>query len=209
MTCLLNSGYNIPKIYNKDTNILDIEYIQGLDIKTYLKFNHLDKLIIFLIDTLQRLSSNSKDKDYSKTYLKKLDEIDFTLLPFSKLELFNQLPKVLPQSDYYGDLTLENIIYSQTNKFYLIDPVTIEYDSWIFDIAKLRQDLHCKWFIRNDRLFLDAKLNQIQKKLFDKFPQANNDYLLILMLLRVYRHATTNSSEQNFLLKEIHKLWKL
>ncbi len=209
MICLLNSGYNIPKIYNKDTNILDIEYIQGLDIKTYLKFNHLDKLIIFLIDTLQRLSSNSKDKDYSETYLQKLDEIDFTLFPFSKLELFNKLPKVLPQSDYYGDLTLENIIYSQTDKFYLIDPATIEYDSWVFDIAKLRQDLQCKWFIRKDRLFLDAKLNQIQTKIFDKFPQANDNYLLILMLLRVYRHATTNSFEQNFLLKEIHKLWKL
>lgn len=209
MTYLLALGYNIPNIYYKDTNTLDIEYIQGLDIKTYLKFNHLEKLIIFLIDILQKLSNNSKDKDYSEIYLQKLDEIDYALLPFSKLELFNKLPKVLPQSDYYGDLTLENIIYSQTDKFYLIDPATIEYDSWVFDIAKLRQDLQCKWFIRKDRLFLDAKLNQIQTKIFDKFPQANDNYLLILMLLRVYRHATTNSSEQNFLLKEIHKLWKL
>lgn len=209
MTYLANLGYNIPEIYNKDKNTLDIEYIQGLDIKTYLTFNTTENLARFLIDILTQLSVNSKDKDYSETYIKKLDEIEFNRLPFTKEELFNILPKILPQSDYYGDLTLENIIYNQSNNFYLIDPATIEYDSWIFDIAKLRQDLHCKWFIRKDTLFLDTKLNLIQTEIFRKFPQSNNNYLLILMLLRVFKHAVNDSFEQNFLLKEIHKLWKL
>lgn len=209
MIFLSNLGYNIPLIYNKDHCTLDIEYISGVDIKTYLKFNNIDKLLEFLLETIQSLASNSIDKDYTDIYIQKLSMIDFTFLPFTNLELLSTLPKILPSSNYYGDLTLENIIYSQTGKFYLIDPVTIEYDSWIFDIAKLRQDLHCKWFLRNDNVYLHTKLNIIQQEIFNIFPQANNDYLLILMLLRVYRHATNNSFEQNFLLKEIHKLWKL
>ena len=29
--------YNVPKIYNKENEILDMEYIHGLDMKNYLK----------------------------------------------------------------------------------------------------------------------------------------------------------------------------
>ena len=209
MQHLSTLGFNIPTIYNKIDNQLDIEYIPGLDIKTYLKFNSPTKLIEFLVDTLEKLSYNSIDKDYSDVYQQKLAEIDFVRLPFTKSELFDKLPKILPQSNYYGDLTLENIIFSKTGVFYLIDPVTVEYDSWVFDIAKLRQDLQCKWFLRNDKLFLDTKLYLLETRIFNQFSYAFNDYLLILMLLRVYRHAKDNSVEHHFLLTEIYKLWKL
>lgn len=209
MQHLSTLGFNIPAIYNKIDNQLDIEYIAGLDIKTYLKFNPPTKLIEFLLDTLEKLSYNSIDKDYSEVYKQKLAEIDFVRLPFTESALFDKLPKVLPKSTYHGDLTLENIIYSKTGTFYLIDPVTVEYDSWIFDIAKLRQDIHCKWFLRYDALFLDTKLNQTESHISDIFPQAMDTYLLILMLLRVYRHAEPNSFEQTFLLMEIDRLWKL
>lgn len=208
MQVLLRLGYNLPKIYNKHRDILDIEYIAGLDIKTYLRFNQPTAIIDFLISTLRKLSADSYDKDYSEIYIKKLNDVDFSLLPFTKLELFDKLPKILPQSIYYGDLTLENIIYSRNREFYLIDPATIEYDSWVFDIAKLRQDLQCKWFLKHDNLFLDTKLNLIQNEIFNKFPESNNDCLLILMLLRVFNHTERGSFEQEFLLREINKLWK-
>jgi len=208
MSHLLKRGYNIPKIYYKDDKVLDIEYIPGLDMKTYLRFNRVDKLVKFLISTLLSLSENSTEKDYTLIYKNKLSGTNFTRLPFTKQELLDRLPKILPQSDYYGDFTLENILYGTDSQFYLIDPVTIEYDSWIFDIAKLRQDLHCKWFLRNDNLLLDTQLNLIQTKIFEQFPESNNDYLLILMLLRVYNHAVTDSLEHKFLLGEINKLWK-
>ena len=63
----------------------------------------------------------------------------------------------------------------------MIDPVTIEYDSYVFDLAKLRQDLECKWFLRETDLRLDAKLNMLQEKVFSAFPNTKNDYLLILI----------------------------
>jgi RIO-like serine/threonine protein kinase len=205
---LISCGFNIPKIYNKEGNILDIEYIPSLDMKTYLENNSINTLISFLIETLTKLSSQKNLVNYENIYKEKLERIDFDELPFTKKDLIEKLPKELPQSDYFGDLTLENILYGSDKKFYLIDAVSIEYDSYIFDIAKLRQDLKCKWFLRNSKVSLDVKLNKIEKEILNKFPEANNDYLLILMLLRVYKHAKPNSFEQLFLKREINKLWK-
>ena len=108
---------------------------------------------------------------------------------------------------YHGDLTLENIMHSDAG-FYMIDPVTSEYDSYIFDIAKMRQDLECKWFVRKEHLKLDVKLEYIQNKILDEFPLANNDYLLILMLLRVWNYTIPKTKEQRFILENIIKLWK-
>ena len=39
----------------------------------------------------------------------------------------------MPQTTYHGDFTLENLIYDG-DEFIMIDPVTIEYDSYVFDL---------------------------------------------------------------------------
>lgn len=205
---LSESGFNVPKIYNKTGEVLDIEYIQSLDMKTYLEHYSLEKLSLFLLDTLSKLSEDNSEKDYSNIYKQKLEEIDFKKLPFGKQELLEKLPKKLPSSNYFGDLTLENVLYGIDEKFYLIDCSTIEYDSYIFDIAKLRQDLRCKWFLRNHKTSLEVYCDKLENNILTQFPEASNDYFLILMLLRVYRHAKENSFEQIFLLREIEKLWK-
>jgi hypothetical protein len=141
-----------------------------------------------------------------------LDFIDDTF-PFTKEDLILKLPKILPCSIYHGDMTLENIIYNSTRGFYFIDPVTVPYDSWVFDIAKLRQDLECGWFLRDNDvdvgsdIMLDIKTKKIQKNILKKFPIADNKYLLILMLLRVYRHCEINSKDYVFIMREINHLW--
>jgi RIO-like serine/threonine protein kinase len=200
--------YNIPKIYSKNNQTLDMEYIHGLDMKNYLRTNSTANLIDFVVGTIRSFSLETIDKDYTEVYNSKLEWIKTVeSLPFTKDELISKLPKVLPQSQYHGDLTLENIIKTD-DEFYMIDAVTIEYDSWVFDIAKLRQDLECGWFLRKSNLMLDVKLKNIQDKILNCFPLANNNYLLILMLLRVLAHAPKGSFENKFILKEIKKLWK-
>jgi hypothetical protein len=62
--------------------------------------------------------------------------------------------------------------------------------------------------LRNTKLYLDVKVENIQDKLLEKFELANNNYLLILMLLRVYRYATSGSLEEKLLVKEMNRLWK-
>ena len=150
---------------------------------------------------------NCVAKDYTSVYNDKLQWIEEVDLPFTKTQLIDKLPKVLPSSIYHGDLTLENILHSD-DKFYMIDGAFIEYDSYIFDIAKMRQDLECKWFLRNTDVRLDTKLQNIQDSLKEHFPKYFDDNLVILMLMRVIQYCEKNDSNYNFLMKEIHKLWK-
>lgn len=202
-------GYvDVPKIYHYDGNRLDMEYIHGTDMRNYLLNNPVKDLNDFLVNAITLFSNNSVDKDYTPVYNDMLSWIEDGMFPFTKDELIDKLPKVLPQSVYHGDMTLENIIYSTGNRFFFIDAVTLRYDSWVFDIAKLRQDLECKWFLRRDPVMLDVKLMNIQDHLLKKFPLANDDYLLILMLLRVYLHCDKDSIEYDFVMREIKRLWK-
>ena len=200
--------YPLPQLYTVSKKMIDMEYLHGLDIKTYLKTNNYEKLLDFLLCILEKFSTVSKDKDYTEIYIKKLQEISFDELPFTREQLLDRLPRQLPSSNYHGDLTLENIIWTADRGFFLIDCATIEYDSYIFDIAKLRQDLELGWFTRKNNAMLNVKTKHIQQKILQKYPTANNDYLLILMLLRVYRHSRPDTLERNFLLEGITSLWK-
>lgn len=206
---LSNLNLNLPKIYEITGTYYDMEYISSLDMKKYLPTNKVDKLVDFIKNTMYNLSKNTIEKDYTETYQKKLASFDFQKfdMPFTADELLSKLPKILPMSEYHGDFTLENILYDTSKKdFVLIDPLTTEYDSFVFDLAKLRQDLVCKWFIRNDNVYLDSKLYAIMDKL-NEFVHIKNQYLLILMLMRVLPY-THNEKDKEFLMTEVRRLWK-
>ena len=205
----LSQHFNVPKIYSYNNNILDMEYIHGLDMKSYLAVRDTKRLTEFLINVLSEFSENVYMTDYTDVYIDKLKYIKLpSEMLFTKEQLLEKLPKRLPRSKYFGDLTLENIIYGENGQFHLLDGMTSEYDSYIFDIAKLRQDLECKWFLRDTKLLLDVKVENIQDKLLERFELANNNYLLILMLLRVYRYTKPFSKEEALLIKEMNRLWK-
>jgi len=207
LSFLINE-FSVPKIYNYGDDILDLEYIHGLDMCTYLQSNGIEDLKKFIFDTLDRFAKNSQDRDYTEIYNKKLQWLDgIDALPFTRGELVERLPKILPSGIYHGDLTLENILFA-SDRFYMIDGVYIEYDSYVFDIAKMRQDLECKWFLRHDPVKIDIKLQNLQREILDRYPLANDDNLLILMLLRVLAHANPNTFNYDFLIKGIKKLWK-
>jgi hypothetical protein len=205
---LARLGLALPKIIKENVDYYDMEYIPNLDIKNFLSKNQTHSLANFIKDTVHRLSKYQQDKDYTETYHQKLKEIDFTGLVFDKDDLISKLPKILPSSEYHGDLTLENILYNVTKgEFILIDPLTTEYDSYVFDLAKLRQDIVCKWFIRKDSVYIDPKLQNLSEELGAEFgPFYSDPYLLILMLLRVLPYAQTD--DRQFLIKEANKLWK-
>jgi len=207
---LKSFGFDVPCIYQKENNLLDMEYIPGLDMRSYLNIYTIDKFLDYVYNLISAFSINSFDKDYTEIYYKKLEWMDKSNpFSFTKNELIDRLPKVLPHSIYHGDLTLENIIYSKIDKFYMIDGSTIDYDSWVFDISKMRQDLCSGWFIRNvDDKNLKKYLSIVDKKLIEKYPIVNNNSLVILMLLRVFLYTKKNSSDQFFILKEIERLWK-
>lgn len=201
-------GFPVPRVYNYVTGeTLDMEYLHGLDMKNYLIHNNSISLYEFILDTLETFSTHKRElKDYTQVYHQKLEWLPKDFL-FTKEELIDRLPKMLPQSLYHGDFTLENILFTDP-WFHLIDPVTIEYDSFMFDIAKLRQDLVCKWFLRNSDVRLESKIHIIDEQLKTDYPEACSDEMLILMLLRVLKHCEKDDFNYRFLMKEIERLWK-
>ena len=64
------------------------------------------------------------------------------------------------------------------------------------------------WLLRNRNSYIEVKLQHIYNELKSNFKYMENNSLLILMLLRVLRHAKKDSIEFNFLLSNIKKLWK-
>jgi len=208
MTELLKLDYPVPKIYYHAENILDMEYIHGLDMKNYLRSHGIESIFNFLEKILSEFSTSAKEKDYSEIILKKIKNFDVKYdLPFTVEQLLKKMPLKLPTSVYHGDLTLENILKTEDD-FFLIDCVQTEYDSYVFDIAKLRQDLNCKWFLRNDNLKLDVKLGDLENRIVTRFPISNNNGFIILMLFRVLEHCRKNDKDYNFLMKQIKKLWE-
>ena len=200
----------VPCVYSYDGRILDMEYIHGLDITTYLTHHNPKHLTDFLIDILNKISYSVNDKDYTQTYWNKLSVIeDWTPFKFTIEDLISQLPSVLPQTPhYFGDLTLENILYDTTkDSFVLIDPLTSDYDSVPFDIAKLSQDVVCGWFTRNKNVDLAHKLISIREcvaKQHDKY--MSDSRLTILMLLRVLPYCK-HQSDREFIIQEANRLW--
>ena len=209
LSALYELGYNVPKIYRKEDNILDMEYISGLDFKTYILHYHIDEFLKNVYQLINRLNFEINEKCYVDVYVQKLKWLkDDNTFSFTKKQLIDSLPRTLPSSCYHGDLTLENMIY-RNNKLYLIDSMTSEYDSWVFDLAKMRQDLKCFWFVRNyEDKNIKKSLTIIDEKLLEKYPIVNNNSLLILMLLRVFPYVNPHSKDKKFLINEINQLWK-
>ena len=61
---LYSESYPVPIIYQKYDDILDMEYIHGLDMKSYLLSGNIDLLANFIIQNLNKFAKNSIVKDY-------------------------------------------------------------------------------------------------------------------------------------------------
>jgi len=198
----------MPEIYHVFDDTIDMEYIDGVDMRTYLLDNDPEPLLNFLKLVLTKFTMCTETVNYQPTADDFLDMIDLDAMPFTADEIVKAMPAKLPKSPYHGDLTLENILWHPTKGFYLIDAQSGIWDSYIFDISKLRQDLECSWFLRNNPAELDQKLQYLQQGLLTQWPDADNRALLTLMLLRVYRYCDSDSLDQKFITEAIEKLWK-
>lgn len=207
---LSNLGVAVPDIYAVTNEYYDMEYINHVDMKSWLTVNPPNSLIEWLLWVFDQFSKSSINKDYTDIFQAKLTlyskESWWSLLPFSADQLLQRLPTQLPCSAYHGDFTLENCLYGTDGKFYTIDPLTTEYDSYVFDCAKLMQDIDCKWFIRESDIKIESKLSNIKSKLMEHDKTFGDQHLLILMLIRILPYAKKDT-DVKFLIKEINRLW--
>ena len=198
-----------PKILNRCDEYYDIEYIENIDMVNYLIHNGPVDLLDFIVDTVNTLSNtNNGIKDYSNVFYEKTKFIsDYKELNFTQDELLKRLDNNIISTDYFGDLSLDNILFdTKKNKFVLIDGLTSVYDSYVFDLAKLSQDIKHKWFIRNKTIYINHQLNYLNKALTKKYIEYSNPYYSILMLLRILPYHKTEK-DKNFILKRVNELW--
>lgn len=198
----------MPEIYHVFDDTIDMEYIDGVDMRTYLLDHDPEPLLAFLKAVITKFTMIVETVNYQSTVQNFLEMVDLDVMPFTAEQLLLSVPTRIPKSYYHGDLTLENILWHPTKGFYLIDAQSGIWDSYIFDICKLRQDVECRWFLRNQPADLDQKLQYIRQGILQQWPDAENPALLILMLMRVYRYCDENSVEQKFILEAIRNTWK-
>lgn len=210
LQALRSLGLTVPDVLDVQSDHYDMEYIRHSDMTNWLAQNSTDGFVVWIQDVIDRFKATSEIKDYLPTYQQRLENQSlrplWNRLPFTPDKLIERLPRYLPSGQYHGDLTMDNCLHGTDGKFYLIDPLTTDYDSWVFDLAKLMQDLDCGWFIRNKKVMLHGKIWSMRSALISRYPEAADQNLLILMLLRVLPYAKTEK-DQDFLIKEIHRLW--
>lgn len=210
LAALRSLGLSVPHVLYQGPEHYDMEYIRHTDMANWLSHNPIDGFVVWVTDVIDRFGKVSAERDYLPVYQSKLGQASLQpfldQLPFTTEQLISKLPRYLPSGGYHGDLTMDNCLHGTDGKFYLIDPLTTDYDGWVFDLAKLMQDLVCGWFIRDKGVMLHGKLWAIRSAIVSKYPIANDLNLLILMLLRVLPYAKT-AEDRGFLIKEINRLW--
>ena len=200
--------FNTPKVYQVTSNKIVMEYINGMDMATYLTRadnKDVDKLIEFLSSYINWCLDKSVNVDFYEPLSRKI----FSLTDYINLKpLLSEKWSDIPQSPIHGDFTLENIMYSNGH-FYFIDANPTNLDSIWFDANKLRQDIDSLWFVRNITPSLELKLNcnKISKELKKRFTFMQKDYIMVLMLSRILPYTKDEKTEK-FLRKEIEKVWQ-
>lgn len=198
---IISSGYENGLFY------FDMEFIRGKTLAEYIqniRVNEISDYIKYLFDGLYY--KNAKYcKNANQIFNKKINNLINTLENSAKLnfafEILNKFnwTKVY-KSPCHGDLTLENVLISNENKIYLFDFLDSFYNSWMFDIAKLLQDLELKWSFRNCSITTTQELHILIAKeaLIKRILELPNgkDYLetiyhiLLLNTLRIYPYTT-------------------
>ena len=188
--------FNTPQVYSVTSTRIEMEYINGLDMATFLtnaSKKDIYKLIDFLFDYINYCLNNSNPYNFKKEPDVKIQN----LKPFINLnELKKDYDYCMPESLIHGDFTLENIIFFD-DKFYLIDANPTDLSSIHFDANKLRQDIDSFWFVRDKKPSLELRMNclVISKELKKRFTFMKKDTIFILMLSRILPYTKEQKTE--------------
>lgn len=196
-----------PHVYELTDDKIVMEYINGQDMASYLESaddEAVEKLIDFLSSYIQWCLDNSEMYSFREEVANKIFHIGHCI---NLNHCQEELSVEMPRSIIHGDFTLENIMYAN-DQFYFIDANPTELNSIYFDANKLRQDIDALWFVRNreDKVHHKIVCNKISKRLKKQFDFMRNDTIMILMLARILPY-TKDIETEDFLMKEIDKLW--
>ena len=97
---------SMPKILNISDDYYEMEYIHNIPMDIYIQKYEIDDLIDFILKLLNSFKINNAEKDFTNVYINKLKNFNFKKynLPFNADQLIDKLPKILPESEYYGEI---------------------------------------------------------------------------------------------------------
>lgn len=217
---IFESGYNRHGLFK-----FSMEYVNGLTLAEYfrnIKIGNIDSLAkIFFSIIYDNYSFDGNAKEIFvlklKDLEKKINAKNDKLLSDVLFKLKNYGWSYCIAGYCHGDMTLENIILSN-NKLYLIDFLDSFYDSWMIDVAKILQDVECKWSYRFDKKNdknLEIRLLIFKQLLIDKILLLKDGEkilstiycILLVNLLRIIPY-TDDLETIKYLKNEINKIFK-
>jgi thiamine kinase-like enzyme len=206
-----------PKIYKVksfDNFYFDMEYIIGdnsFEYFSYSSFFDINFIIETLFEYIDFLINTSVQSKANNRVVNKIEKLisngftDETLIYI--LELVSKNVYFYPKSFCHGDLTFSNIIFHK-NRLVFIDFLDSYLDSFLCDLAKLKQELYYKWYLKIYDV-KDVRIHQIYSyiwnKIYDRYKfYLHSDIFFIIDYLnnfRIYPYLT--NSKQKCILKNV------
>ncbi len=214
---LIKPFFSVPVKYKilKNSISVNMPFIygySGADILTYNSYDQARKLANSLIKLIF-FFKKSKNKQYiqKENILKKINTVEknsnkkFSIYFDRIRQKLNNFPDYLEISYCHGDLTLSNMIFTNSkqknsrfkiNKYfeiYLIDWLDSNYDTFLLDLAKLKQDLFYGWSSRNlnpnqamaNSITGKFIWNLIDEKFIDKYNREIFNFFMNLCIVRI------------------------
>ena len=201
----------------------DMQFIRGVTLAEYMKIiktKEIVNLINYLFKSMP-IESNSCRPDAQSVFQNKIADLCCKMNMKSpvQIEAFSRLKgfdfSAVPSSYCCGDLTLENILLSETDRrIYLIDFLDSFFNSWMIDVAKLLQDLELGWSWRKQSADTNRNLRCMiaRQALIEgilDLPDGQSKlesvyHILLLNILRIYPY-THDAETYDFLESALRK----
>lgn len=214
---VLREGYLSNGLY-----YFDMEYIHGITLAEYIKeveVNEIKGIVDVLISSAQSERECRNGAPSPQAFQVKIMDLKKKL---SKLNngIINEAIELLSAHDWsgifssacHGDMTLENIIV-RNNELYLIDFLDSFFDSWIFDLSTILQDVEVLWHYREEKIDNNTVIRLIIMRdlIFDRMQELMGEeyievyYALLLKLIRIYPY-TNDELTYDFLNKKTNEI---
>lgn len=207
---ILRDGYLGTGLY-----YFDMEYVHGITLAEYIKeveVNEIKGIVDMLMASAKAERSSQAGAAVPQVFQDKIMDLKHKL---SKLDngIINEALDLLAAHDWskitssvcHGDMTLENIIV-RNNELYLIDFLDSFFDSWVFDLSTILQDVEVLWHYREEKIDNNTVIRLIimHDLLFKSMQELMGEdyievyYTLLLKLIRIYPY-TNDELTYNFL----------
>jgi len=198
--------FDVPTIWQCASTYYELEYLRGITLEERLQvcpISEVEKWAKRCADIVRQLRCEPSVLSVSESsfLLRYLERVAERYPRYGKLlERIDSLDT--SPSFSHGDLTLDNILVTQDDEVFLIDPSCHEFDTYQWDIAKLMQSCYCDWWEmrgarenRSRRLAIFCRF-LLSEFLFDADLQTTALYLAVV-LLRIMRYASNAGQRQS------------